>query len=87
MANSVAMLIVAASVTIAVIGLIYGVTGESERRRAIGLSILQSGMGAAGLTLIGAGIFFAPPDTISFGLLLLVLGTGVTAIGRSRPGN
>jgi hypothetical protein len=63
-------------------GIVYGATGKTDRRRRIGLWLCQGGMSVAGLVLIAAGIFSSDASNAAFGLLLLVFGTGITAIGR-----
>jgi hypothetical protein len=61
-------------------GLIYGVTGRADRRRALGLRLLQGGMTAGGLLMIGSALAGGEGSDAIYGLLLLVFGTGVTAI-------
>jgi hypothetical protein len=73
------------------VGIIYGATGTSDRRRLIGLRLCQIGMTSAGLVMIAAGLMSPQPTDAVFGLLLLAFGTGVTAIGgkadpRARNG-
>lgn len=72
--------VAAGAALIGFLGLIYGVTGRGDARRAFGLRLIQSGMAIAGLSMIGASVAGGEGDYAIYGLLLLVLGTGVTAI-------
>lgn len=65
-------------------GMIYGVTGKSDARRQLGLRLLQSGMTLGGLLLITNSFTLGPQDDLYSGLMLLVFGTGVTAINPKK---
>jgi hypothetical protein len=67
-------------------GLLYGATGKTDARRNLGLRLLQGGMTMGGLLLIANAFILGPQDDVFSGLLLLVLGTGATAIKpRNQP--
>lgn len=65
-------------------GLIYGVTGKTDARRNLGLRLLQGGMTLGGLLLIANVFILGPQDDVFAGFLLLVLGTGATAINPKK---
>ena len=65
-------------------GMIYGITGKSDARRHLGLRLLQSGMTLGGLLLITNAFTFGPQDDVFAGLMLLLFGTGVTAINPKK---
>lgn len=71
-------------VAVGLSGLLYGVTGDAQSRRTRGLRLLQGGMTAGGLLLIAASMTAGDIGDAMSGFLLLVLGTGVTAIQPSR---
>jgi hypothetical protein len=73
-------ILAAAAALVGFAGMIYGVTGQGEARRALGLRLLQGGMTMAGFLLITNSFVVGPEDDIYSGILLLVLGTGATAI-------
>jgi hypothetical protein len=73
-----------AAIAVAAFGLVFGITGTTEGRRKAGLRILQFGMGIGGFTLIGGAILGGDGEDAVYGLLLLLFGTGVTAIGRAK---
>lgn len=67
-------------------GLLYGVTGKTDARRNTGLRMLQGGMTLGGLLLIANAFIMGPEDDVYSGFLLLMLGTGATAINpRKQP--
>jgi hypothetical protein len=67
-------------------GLLYGATGKTNARRNLGLRLLQGGMTIGGLLLIANAFILGPQDDVFGGFLLLVLGTGATAINpRQQP--
>lgn len=78
--------VAALAILVAAGGLAFGVTGRDDARRRTGLRILQAGLGSGGLLMILGGLLGPDHDSAIYGLLLLVLGTGVTAIGARRPG-
>lgn len=71
-------------IVVAAFGLVFGITGKTEGRRLAGLRILQVGMGIGGLALIGGAFLGGDGEDAVYGLLLLLFGTGVTAIGRAK---
>ena len=85
-----ALVLAAGAAVIGFAGLIYGATGQSDDRRKRGLRLCQVGMSVGGLLLIAVGVVSPDTSDVAFGFLLLVFGTGVTAIGRKgdqRPRN
>jgi len=67
-------------------GLLYGATGKTDARRNLGLRLLQGGMTTGGLLLMTNSFTLGPQDDLYSGLLLLILGTGATAINpRKQP--
>jgi len=81
--NPISMLAVVC-IVVGFAGLIYGVTGGSDARRNLGLRLLQGGMTLGGLLLITNSFTLGPQDDIYSGLMLLLFGTGATAINPGK---
>jgi hypothetical protein len=69
-----------------VVGVAIGLTGAGERRRRLGLRLMQGGLSLAGLLMILSAVLGPDRSDVFYGLLLLAFGTGVTAIGRRKAG-
>jgi len=72
-----------AAILAAALGVVFGAGASGAGARRLGLLFCQVGLAIAGLAMI-AGSLVRGDDGAVWGFLLLVLGTGVTAIGR-RP--
>lgn len=63
-----------------------GMTGADDRRKQLGLRLMQGGLSLAGLLMILSAALGPDRSDALYGLLLLAFGTGVTAIGRRKAG-
>ena len=70
-----------AAILVAALGVVLGAGASGAGARRLGLFACQAGLAIAGLAMI-AGSLLRGDDGAVYGFLLLVLGTGITAIGR-----
>ena len=86
MLSSIVQIIAAGVVLLAFAALIRGATSQNDSTRKTMLRIFQVCMALAGLMLIALSVSGVGWDHAVYGFMLIVFGTGISAIGGRTKG-